>query len=125
MTIRIVLVDDSDIALAWAREKLTTHDFEVLTYQEPFGIQAFVRRSRPDVVLLDVNMPALQGDMVCKLLKQHPSTKKVTVALYSSMAEDELKALTVHCLADGYILKTEDDALLARQIHALVKGKSK
>ncbi len=121
--VRIVLIDDSEVVRAWAREELATQGFEVLTYGEAFGIQNFVRQSAPAVVLLDLKMPALQGDMVCRLLKQHKSTRDVIVALYSSLPEAELKVIANACLADGYIVKDNDPKELARQIRALLASR--
>ncbi len=119
---RVVLVDDSIVALEWAKEALGEFGFDVVTYNASLGIQSFVRKTQPKVVLLDVNMPALNGDLVCRMLKDSVQTRDVLVALYSSMPEDELGELAAKAGADGYIVKTNDVARLAEQLNALIRA---
>lgn len=114
------MVDDSTLALDWAKAALAPLGFEVVTYNESLGIQSFVRRTQPRLLLLDVNMPAMNGSHVCRLLKGNAQTRDVLVALYSSMPESELSALAASCGADGYVIKSEDAKLLASQLHALL-----
>lgn len=121
MTTKIVLVDDSLVALEWAREALAPLGFEVITYNASLGIQAFVRKNQPRLVLLDVNMPALNGDLVCRMLKESPQTKDVLVALYSSMPENELRQLATKSGADGYIIKSNDANALSQQLERLLR----
>jgi CheY-like chemotaxis protein len=121
MATKIVLVDDSLVALEWAREALAPLGFDVVTYNASLGIQAFVRKNQPRLVLLDVNMPALNGDLVCRMLKESPQTKDVLVALYSSMPEDELQQLAAKSGADGYIIKSNDASSLSQQLDRLLR----
>ncbi|MBC7795138.1 MAG: response regulator [Clostridia bacterium] len=120
MATKIVLVDDSLVALEWAREALAPLGFDVVTYNASLGIQAFVRKNQPRLVLLDVHMPALNGDLVCRMLKESPQTKDVVVALYSSMPEEELQQLASKSGADGYIVKTSDVDVLSQQLEKLL-----
>ena len=116
MAAKIAVVDDSKIALEWAKEKLTPLGFEVVTYNKPMGVSAFVRVSKPDLLLLDVNMEKMQGDMVCKLLKADPGTKDTVIALYSSIPRAELEELAKSVGADAAIPKTENPQQLATAI---------
>lgn len=124
MTAKILVIDDSMIALQWARMNLSPLGFEVATHSTPIGTQDLVSRTQPDIILLDVGMPSLSGDLLCKMLKDNPRTKGTTVALYSSLPEEELKDLVAKSGADGYIQKTDDITSLGRQINALLAKKS-
>ncbi|MEL6544575.1 MAG: response regulator [Myxococcota bacterium] len=117
---KIVLVDDSLVALEWAREALGDAGFEVITYNASLGIQSFVRKTEPQLVLLDVNMPALNGDLVCRMLKDSVQTRNVVVALYSSIGEEKLSELAEKAGADGYIVKTSDVSKLSEELNALI-----
>jgi len=121
MATKVMFVDDSEVALDWAKESLQPLGFEVITYNASLGIQSFVRRNLPDIILLDVNMPALRGDMVCSMLKKNPHTQGVIVALYSGMPADELKARADSVGADGYVVKVNDVKELVNQIKDLLK----
>lgn len=117
---RIMMVDDSDVALEWMRTNLHPCGVEVLTSNTPFGTHALVLQNRPDLVLLDVAMPGLSGDMLCSMLKKNPKTRDTTVVLYSQLPEDELRQLARDSGADGYIKKTEDLEKLIEQLKAFV-----
>ncbi|MEZ4271576.1 MAG: response regulator [Myxococcota bacterium] len=118
---KIAIIDDSDVALSWAQEGLAPFGHEVVTYNRSIGITGFVRVKKPDVVLLDVNMEGIKGDLVCKVLKDDPSMKDLIVALYSSMPEKELKELAQSVGADAHIAKTNNAESLNRAITALLK----
>jgi DNA-binding response OmpR family regulator len=123
MSTKIAMIDDSTVALDWAKGALAPHGFDVATYNESLGIQSFVRRAQPRLVLLDVNMPAMNGGQVCRLLKTNAQTRDVIVALYSSLPENELKALASSCGADGYVVKSEDAKVLVQQLNILLGKK--
>jgi len=87
---KILVIDDSELALEWVRSGLQPMGIEVLTSNTPFGTHKAVLRNQPDLVLLDVGMPGLSGDNLCKILKNNPNTKDIVVILYSSLPEGEL-----------------------------------
>jgi DNA-binding response OmpR family regulator len=118
----IAIIDDSAIALSWARAHLEKHGFRVETYSSPFGGQQFVERVNPDALLLDVRMPGLRGDTLCKLLKARARTRNVAVALFSSLPAAELEARVKACGADGFIEKTRNAQELISRVQALVEG---
>jgi DNA-binding response OmpR family regulator len=120
---KIAVIDDSQTALDWVTQKMPAHGFEVVTHDSPIGTQAFIINTQPDLVLLDVRMPGLRGDELCKMLRGNPKTKNIAIALYSVIDEGELKELAAQCEADGYIKKTEDPDLLKQRINQLLQDK--
>lgn len=117
---RVSVVDDSEVALEWVRQALPADQFEVTTHNLSLGIQAFVRKSKPDILLLDLNMPALRGDVVCRMLKDNPHTRDVIVALYSSGTEEELRLASKNCNADGYVVKSDSVTDFVEQVIRLL-----
>jgi len=72
-----------------------------------------ISEDRPDLVLLDVMMPGLNGDEVCYNLKRDSEDKPLKVIIVSSIPNDEYYEMFGHVLADGYITKPVDiDVLL-------------
>ena len=120
MATKIAVIDDSDTALDWVKTNLPPMGFEVSTFNTPIGTQAFILTANPDLLLLDVRMPGLDGDVLCKMIKSNPKTRKTIIALYSEMEETELAQLADKCSADGYIKKTEDVTLLTKKINELL-----
>ena len=123
MAIKIAVIDDSQTALDWVAQKMPALGFEVVTHDSPIGTQAFIINTQPDLVLLDVRMPGLRGNDLCKMLRGNPKTRDIAIALYSVVDEEELKSLAEQCEADGYIAKTEDPDLLKEKITGLLQEK--
>jgi two-component system, OmpR family, response regulator len=118
--VRISLVDDSPITLMWVQRVLTAEHYQVETCQDAELAEQFVERSRPDAILLDVNMPFRSGDAICRNLKADPQTRSIPVILYSVLPADELERLVQGSGADGYIVKNDDPHHLVRQLRALL-----
>jgi CheY-like chemotaxis protein len=108
---KIVVVDDSVICLELARLALEPRGHQVLPLDSPFGLTKVLNEMRPDLVLIDVNMPALQGDKVAAIVLKYRESQCPVVFLSDRPAR-ELSALAASCGANGYINKTDDlDAL--------------
>lgn len=123
MAIKIAVIDDSDTALEWVKANLPGLGFEISTFNTPIGTQAFIITTKPDLILLDVRMPGLDGDVLCKMIKSNPKTRSTIIALYSEMEEPELAVLADKCSADGYIKKTENVTVLSKKINELLRLK--
>ena len=68
--VRILVVDDDPDQLELVRRTLAPH-FDVQTHDSALGVSNLVRHGEPDLVLLDVNFPALTGDQVLSLARRH------------------------------------------------------
>jgi DNA-binding response OmpR family regulator len=103
---RVLVVDDSEIVLAKAREALTAGGYEVCTAISAAAADSYIYGdSRPDIIVLDVMMPMLDGDKKAKLLKGDDLAKDIPILLLSSKNEEELVRLVAESGADGFIRK--------------------
>jgi DNA-binding response OmpR family regulator len=121
---RIAMIDDSELELKWTQRALEPHGFELLMFNRSIGIQAFVLSNSPSLILLDVNMPALNGEMACRFLKSNPDTRSIPILFYSSLPAAKLKELVTSCGADGYIVKDHDVHSLVSQLNKVVPCRS-
>ena len=124
MTKRILVVDDSPIELKLMAKILGQAGYEVITATSGAQALTLARESRPDLVLLDLNMPELDGYEVCRRLKEDEATRAIPVVLYSVRDQivDVLRGLEVG--AEDFIVKgLRRDALLAR-LSRLLAGSS-
>jgi CheY-like chemotaxis protein len=102
---RVLMIDDDRMQLLLTRELLRDEGWEVELQAGPFGATERIMTSRPSVVLLDVNMPALSGEMLLPLLKQREQTRETPVVLYSSNDETSLRRAALRLGAAGYVRK--------------------
>lgn len=118
MKIRVLVVDDDQDQLALAERTLSAYGFDVRTHRSSLGVSNLVRTSAPDLVLLDVNIPALSGDKVLALARaQAPAATKFI--LFSASDESKLRALARASGADGYISKSVQGEELAQKLTAI------
>lgn len=122
--IRVLVVDDDQDQLALAERSLTAFGFDVRTHRSSLGVSNLVRNAAPDLVLLDVNIPALSGDKVLTLARaQAPTTTRFI--LYSASDESKLRALAKASGADGYISKSVQGEELSKKLMTIYnKGRA-
>jgi DNA-binding response OmpR family regulator len=114
---KILVVDDSDLVLAMARDALEEADYEVITASN--GIEAnqhIFSRNRPDLIILDVMLPLLDGNKKAKLLREKDFSREIPIVLLSSKTEDELRHLTVDSGADDFIRKPFTPESMAKKV---------
>lgn len=111
----VLVVDDSDICLEIAREALEADGNRVVTTSSPLGVNRLVAKERPDVIVVDVSMPAMRGDKLIELVRRHQS-KPVPILLHSDRPVNELRELVRTSGASSYVEKTDDGAALARAV---------
>jgi len=103
---RVLVVDDSDIVLTMARDALEEGGFEVVTALNAKEADACIfSQARPDLIILDVMLPILDGDKKARMLKDNAVTRDIPILLLSSKPEDELHFLVKESGSDGYIRK--------------------
>jgi CheY-like chemotaxis protein len=122
---RILIVDDDPTHLACARELLEAEGYAVDVHETGFGATEKLIRTRPDLVLLDVNMPALSGEALASILRRRVHAAGVRVFLYSSNDEDALRRAAERLEIDGYVCKGDPAELRRKVCLALAGGRGR
>jgi DNA-binding NtrC family response regulator len=112
---KIILLDDSAIVREMTRATLEDAGYEVIALDNQFSFSAVLGREKPDLVLVDVGMPALQGDVLVKIANGYKGLHKCPMVLFSDRSPNELSLLANACGAAGFIRKTPnaEELLLA------------
>ncbi|HEY0140583.1 MAG TPA: response regulator [Thermoanaerobaculia bacterium] len=113
---KIVVIDDDAALLGAVRRLLTAAGFEVVTSDSALRLPQLVQREKPDLILLDLEMPALSGEHVLDFTKLFEFLREIPIVLHSSKGEDELQALVERSSAIGYIRKTTNALSLVAQV---------
>lgn len=124
MTARILVVDDVEPNVRLLEAKLTLEYYEVLTATDGATALEIAAAERPDIILLDVMMPGMDGFETCRRLKADPVTRHIPVVLVTALdgREDKMKGLAVG--ADDFVTKPIDDVILFARVKSLVRLKS-
>jgi len=123
MTARILVVDDLEANVRLLEAKLTLEYYDVLTcYDGATALQLAVAE-QPDIILLDVMMPGMDGFETCRRLKSDPNTRHIPVVLVTALdgREDRIRGLEAG--ADDFVTKPIDDLLLFARVRSLSRLK--
>ncbi|HEU0118662.1 MAG TPA: PleD family two-component system response regulator [Alphaproteobacteria bacterium] len=123
MTARILVVDDNPLNLKLLAAKLA-RDYYIVSMAEN-GAQALhkIRNDKPDIVLLDVMMPEMDGFEVCRQVKSDPETEHVPIVMVTALADvaDRVKGLKAG--ADDFLTKPINDTALMARVRSLLRFK--
>lgn len=121
MAKRIVVIDDSKLVLAVASDALESAGYEVITTDSGIEANQYIySHNRPDLILIDVMMPLLNGDRKVRLLKQREASSNIPIVLMSTKSREELESLTRDSGADAFIQKPFDERSLVQQVRQLL-----
>lgn len=122
MARKILVVDDSEVVLGVAKTMLIDAGYEVETNRRATGSVALILHTKPDLVLLDVNMPSLRGDMIARMSVATNNSTGTIVVLHSTLPEKELQRLAEESGAHGYIKKTDNAHHFIRQVRQFLES---
>lgn len=114
----VLLVDDDEDTLEETSGYLAQEGFRVMKQSSPFGVTNLVRRHRPDVVVLDVMMPGLDGGGLGSLIRGEAD---VPIIFFSATQEEYLRDLVMRTERAMYVLKSEGFSFLADEIRKAVR----
>ena len=124
MSARILVVDDIDSNVRLLEAKLSSEYYEVLTASDGPTALAIAASELPDIVLLDVMMPGMDGFDVCRRLKADPATRHVPVVLVTALDGRADRVAGLEAGADDFLTKPIDDVMLFARVRSLTRLKA-
>jgi two-component system cell cycle response regulator len=123
MTGRVLVVDDIPANVKLLEARLTSEYFDVTTALSGVEALAACQQTTPDIVLLDVMMPGMDGFEVCRRLKADPKTSHVPVVMVTALDQiaDRVKGLEAG--ADDFLTKPVNDTALITRVKSLIRLK--
>ncbi|KAF5420443.1 MAG: response regulator [Candidatus Methanomarinus sp.] len=114
--IKVLIVDDDKNVLTIIREALGYEPFEILEAENGKEALGMAFTHSPDILVMDIMMPHMDGYQVCKELKKHEYTKTIPIIILSakSSVDDKLKAMNLNI--NDYIVKPFDPRELKARI---------
>jgi CheY-like chemotaxis protein len=119
---RILVVDDNPVNMKLASDVLEFADYQVMTAENAEKALAVLRETPPDLILMDIALPGMDGLTLTRQIKADPVTRHIVIVALTAFAMkgDDQKAKEAGC--EGYITKPIDTRKLADQIEEIMGG---
>ncbi len=123
MTAQILVVDDVPANVKLLEAKLAKEYYDTITATNGFEAIEMAKKHKPDIILLDVMMPEMDGFECCRALKKDQETSHIPVVMVTALngAEDKVKGLEAG--ADDFLTKPIDDVALFARVKSLLRTK--
>lgn len=118
---RVLIVDDDKTVLKVLSHALTREGYSVFTSEQSLGTSLKVAEIKPHLLVMDVVMPGLRGDKLCKILKDSYINKEMKIILYSGKDHDELKEIAMETKVEDFLSKSGNHRELLDKVNSLLK----
>jgi DNA-binding response OmpR family regulator len=117
----ILLVEDDHNLSEIVKFHLERHGFTVKTATD--GVKMFneLRESKPDLIILDVMLPGIDGFKLCALVKNYEPYKDIPIIIFTARTGEEAQKLAQETKSDAYITKPFNPNILLQTINNLLK----
>jgi CheY-like chemotaxis protein len=120
MPATILVVDDDWMNREMLQAHLENAGFRVLLANSGAKALDIVAAQPPDLILLDVRMPGLDGYEVCALLRSSPDSRAIPVLMMTALEDEESKQRGLEAGANGFVPKPFDVGLMLTKIHQYI-----
>jgi len=117
----ILLVEDEKDLQAAVKFRLEANGYAVLTASDGQEALDKARTQNPDLIILDLMLPKIDGYKVCRMLKFDEKYKHIPIVMFTARAEEEDKRLGREVSADAYITKPFEPEILLDKVKELLK----
>ena len=122
MTKKILVIDDEASALRFAQYTLDRNDYQVLTARDGLEGLTVARAENPDLILLDVAMPRMDGFEVLRRLRMDPKLGEIPVVMLTAMSAEKGESLGMELGVHHYLAKPCDPELLALNVKVALRA---
>jgi sigma-B regulation protein RsbU (phosphoserine phosphatase) len=119
----ILIVDDNPTNLDIIQTRLRAHNYEVITAADGEAGLAMVRAKQPDLMLLDIMMPKMDGIEVCRRIKEDSSLPFMPIIMVTAKADSKDVVAGLEAGGDEYLTKPVDHAALVARVESMLRIK--
>lgn len=120
---RILVVDDEKQLVDMLKMRLEANNYEVIAAYDGMEALECSRKQKPDLIVLDLMLPKLDGYQVCRMLKFDKATHKIPIVMLTALSQKEDREWGKKVNADVYITKPFNAEELLEKIKVLISAK--
>ena len=119
----VLIVEDNELNMKLFHDLLDAHGYKTLQTRNGMEALSLAREHRPDLILMDIQLPGIDGYEVTRRIKANPQLKSIPIIAVTSYAlsGDDKKAFAAGC--DGYVTKPYSPRLLLAKIREYLPAK--
>ena len=125
MNKNILIIEDDPSTLRFVEYTLQQEGLQVFTARNGLDGLKSAQTQQPDLIILDIMLPGLDGYEVCHRLRQKAETASIPVLILSAKARQEDKDMGMRVGADDYLTKPVDPSEIVTKVQALLAGNGK
>jgi DNA-binding response OmpR family regulator len=118
---KVLVVDDEEYIQHILNFSFGAEGFEVITAGDGEEAVTLARSERPDIVVLDIMMPKMDGYEACKQIKADPQTQSIPVILLTAKGREVDRKLGAEAGADDYVVKPFSPGRLIERVEGFIK----
>lgn len=118
---KILVIEGNEAFRKLLKKRLETAGFHVFTVPDGLEGLTAVRRENPDLIILDILLPGLDGHKICRMIKFDRKLKHIPVVVLTSRDLEEVAELAKQVKADAFCVKTTKAAVLVEIIQKLIE----
>ncbi|MGH7363473.1 MAG: response regulator, partial [Candidatus Methylomirabilales bacterium] len=121
MATRVLVVDDEKDIVELVRYHLEKEGFQCLLAGDGPAALRLARQHRPDLLILDLMLPGLDGLEVCRQLRRDPATARLPILMLTAKAEEVDRVVGLEVGADDYVVKPFSPRELVARVKAILR----
>lgn len=122
---KILVIEDEPDTVKVIEKRLSDHGFKVIVSYDGYRGIELARKEKPDLIILDLMLPAIDGHKVCGLLKKDKRFTDTPIIIFTAKAQEEDMRLAREVGADAYISKPFQLSELLAKVEELLREKNK
>lgn len=123
MSLKVLYVEDNMMNMRLVRKMLTNTDYKLIeAWDGRAGVETAIRE-KPDVILMDVNLPGISGYEATQILKQHKDTGHIPIIALTSNDRMSDRTASIEAGCDGYVAKPISRAELVRTLNLFAQAR--
>ena len=121
---KILMIEDEPAFLRMMKRRLEYEGYQVVTAQNGLDGLSVARIENPDLIILDIMLPGLDGHKVCRMIKSDSNLRSIPVAMLTSRDLESDADMAKKCGANAFIVKTTKTEIVVDIIQKLLNQNS-